>query len=782
MIVCGGIVSSLLPTHIAVAEGAPYCAGEYAEDLLALSPHAREVEARAAPYSYAVRTAATYECVAYGTDGNLKKTQASAVAYGTAFGYRQDGGDTLLATNAHVAEWPAVTDDDHLVDGIPAGCKRIADSLKIVDDDHDDYAADDVPLVRVISDPALDVAVLRAHAKLETIPWRIGKSATLAAREVVEVKGFPLGEFRATNVGKVISAYAHDDQGEWNHDDFVIDALLTSGGSGSPVLAVSCATGEFELVGIFHARFTNASALNVVIAIDQARDLLTTLKRTSHPAPEPALDAAARAHLAESVHNDPDPAFFAIGQLPASVFVGADGRLVFVMFSSDFPRTTAPLLVIEDLADDDPKTFGRLGSVYVHGDAGLRLYAPADADAESQAVLARALGLFRRDALDAFEWDFQSCGRHVARCVRADRKARTHPRARARSATRSHSNDRRARRKGWSKSGWAGGPPHRDREAGHHCGYREREGLTPTDLGVPVVRYDGRCMIPLRFWLVIEVACSSPAIPHATRLVIDRFSAAAGHLMVRDANNKLPAPDQPIDLDQPPFVTQGLGPDGSPVRYYNFDVQAAEPATRYRLVRAGNHETLPGEHDIVEVIPGDRGYSDFWRIAWVEVPIGYVAGSITDAAEIRTRGYTVVPDSKVIDCPILPPGSHGREGHGASTELWYRGARVSCLEFGSPLGLDDGRVPTSPIYVTFTENPPAGGPRTGFRTESSKLQTHNVVFSVPGDLDYSPLWAVHIYDRAAFASVHDAKSALEAPILEPHGPLVNCPIVFQGSK
>ena len=67
--------------------------------------------------------------------------------------------------------------------------------------------------------------------------------------------GFPLGEFQATNVGKVISAYDHDEQGEWDHDDFVIDALLTSGGSGSPVLAVSCKTGEFELVGIFHARY-----------------------------------------------------------------------------------------------------------------------------------------------------------------------------------------------------------------------------------------------------------------------------------------------------------------------------------------------------------------------------------------------------------------------------------------------------------------------------------------------------------------------------------------------
>ena len=76
------------------------------------------------------------------------------------------GEDTLLLTNQHVAEWPAVTDADHPVDGVPAGCKRVADALRIVDNDHDDYAADDVPLTRVVVDPALDIAVLSAKAKL----------------------------------------------------------------------------------------------------------------------------------------------------------------------------------------------------------------------------------------------------------------------------------------------------------------------------------------------------------------------------------------------------------------------------------------------------------------------------------------------------------------------------------------------------------------------------------------------------------------------------------------
>jgi serine protease Do len=97
---------------------------------------------------------------------------------------------------------------------------------------------------------------------------------------VVQVKGYPLGEFHATNIGKVVSPYERDTQGARSHDDFIVDALLTSGGSGSPVFAVSCKTGEFELVGIFHARYVRASALNVVVAIDQVRDLMTTPSAT----------------------------------------------------------------------------------------------------------------------------------------------------------------------------------------------------------------------------------------------------------------------------------------------------------------------------------------------------------------------------------------------------------------------------------------------------------------------------------------------------------------------
>jgi len=387
------------PPELPASAGA--CASAYAEDLSALSPRARDIDATSPSYSYAVRTSATYECVSYGVDGNLKRATHHVTAYGTAFGYRRDGSDTLLLTNEHVAEWPAVTDDDHPVDGVPPGCKRVGSALAIVDNDEDDYAADDVALSLVVADPRLDVAVLRAHRELPILPWRIGKSASLTARAVVEVKGYPLGAFQATNLGKVVSAYDHDDFGDWDHDDFVIDALLSHGNSGSPVLAVSCKTGEFELVGIYHANYTGGTALNVAIAIDQVRDLMTTLKRSPRAHPDlPPLDAEARTRVVAGARGEADPPFFSFGGLVASVRARGDGSLVFAVFGPDFPETSRPLLVIEDLPGAG---FGKLGAVYLGGARGLVPYGVAEGDADGHAVVARTLDVLREDAVATFD-------------------------------------------------------------------------------------------------------------------------------------------------------------------------------------------------------------------------------------------------------------------------------------------------------------------------------------------------------------------------------------------
>ncbi|MBL8953903.1 MAG: trypsin-like peptidase domain-containing protein [Myxococcaceae bacterium] len=383
-----------------------WCQGAYATDFSALTPKATELASRPEnQFTYCVRTTAIYECVSYGSEGALKKTRKSVVSHGTAFGYRRDKADTLLATNQHVVEYPAVTDDEHLVDGVPAGCKRVSDGLRIVENERDDYEADDVPLVRVVSDAALDLSIVKAKStSLNIMPWRFGKSAALRERNVVDVRGYPLGAFKATNLGAVISTYDHDDYKEWDHDDFVIDARLSQGNSGSPVLAVSCATGEYELVGIYHAGYSRGSSLNVVVHIDQARDFLTFLKKTTPQRPDSASGSLAnedRRRLAEAATAT--GTFFPFGTLSASVRA-KDGKLVFDVYPKNFPTESWPALVVEDLPSPDPKEFGELGRVWFGNARGLKESGRSDLSAEQAAQLARGLEVLRRTALAAIDY------------------------------------------------------------------------------------------------------------------------------------------------------------------------------------------------------------------------------------------------------------------------------------------------------------------------------------------------------------------------------------------
>jgi len=387
---------------VADRSGFSFCLGEYADELTALSASARRAEQQQDAYTFCVRTTATYECPSYGPDGQLRRKRRTATAHGTAFGLRREDQGTLLVTNQHVAEWPAVTDEDHRVDGIPSGCKRVSDALRIVDSESDNYSADDLPLTRVVSDPALDISILRSPKTLPVLPWKIGHSDGLRVRNVVDVRGFPLGVFSATNVGKVVSEHDHDGFKDWNHDDFVIDALLSQGNSGSPVLAVSCKSGEFELVGVYHAGYTQGSALNVVVGVDQLTSLLTTLKRDSpRDDGQGGLDSIRRTELLTAVRTTLDP-YFPFGSLVAGVRARDDGVLFYELFSSEFPTRTVPVLVLEDSPSATTAGFGAMGRVWFGNRRGLKTYERETLEPEVQALLPRLLDAFRKQSTTTF--------------------------------------------------------------------------------------------------------------------------------------------------------------------------------------------------------------------------------------------------------------------------------------------------------------------------------------------------------------------------------------------
>jgi len=141
----------------------------------------------------------------------------------------------------------------------------------------------------------------------------------------------------------------------------------------------------------------------------------------------------------------------------------------------------------------------------------------------------------------------------------------------------------------------------------------------------------------------------------ASRASVDRFSEAAGTLHVRANNPNLPGADEPIDFDAN-FLTQGYGPDGDIVEYYDFDVQPTAPAPIYAFFRE-NGDPVEGQLNVVGTVPGEEGYNDFWRVNRVTVPDGYEANTVTSAGALMDAGYDIETTGTVKNCPIVPDGS-----------------------------------------------------------------------------------------------------------------------------
>ncbi|MFH1121986.1 MAG: hypothetical protein V1775_19365 [Bacteroidota bacterium] len=274
----------------------------------------------------------------------------------------------------------------------------------------------------------------------------------------------------------------------------------------------------------------------------------------------------------------------------------------------------------------------------------------------------------------------------------------------------------------------------------------------------------------------------SKDINTAIKVSVDRFSANAGHLMVRTDANGLPAANAPISFDSQPFITTGLDRNGASVMYYNFDVQSTTPEDIYVFFKNGSSSPVAGQNNIIPTIPGETGYNDFWLVNKVMVPDDYVANSITSEAEILSSGYMIEKTTTIVNCPVVPFGSTAAKSFSAGTPSalttgWYKGQAVAYFNFGeAPLiTTSGGNIPTSPIYVMFNDN--AAGPSSGFKTEAANpLQTHNVLATIPGDAGYSPLWSVQVLDNAHFDSVNNLSTALGFPGT-PAGATVNCPVV-----
>lgn len=407
------------------------CQGEYADSLQIQSPHTREIEqGPRSQYSYLVRSTAKYECPFFGPDGKLRRRRVQATEVGTAFAYELAGNETYLLTNEHVASWPEVTDMQHRIDGVPEGCKRVEDKLRIVRDERDDFEPGQIALTRVAVDPLLDAAILKSAQKLNVMPYRIGKSAGLRQGNAVVVRGFPLGVMQAVSGGKIVNPYDRDQEQGWDHVDFVIDALLSEGNSGSPVLAIACRSRDLELVGMYHAGYKGHGALNVVVGVDQLAEFMRKKKRVlralSPEGPPGAPGLGERKRLQEALSAGTMP-LFDFGGLMVRVD-DSDDAFLYHVYGRQFPVDDRRVAVIEDASRDD--AFGEIGRLWVGGAAGWREWRPGALGTDEHDLVTRVGDSIRLQVLHTIDFrralanpasaDERKRGRELSRLIARD--------------------------------------------------------------------------------------------------------------------------------------------------------------------------------------------------------------------------------------------------------------------------------------------------------------------------------------------------------------------------
>ena len=226
-----------------------------------------------------------------------------------------------------------------------------------------------------------------------------------------------------------------------------------------------------------------------------------------------------------------------------------------------------------------------------------------------------------------------------------------------------------------------------------------------------------------------------------------------------------------LQYSQMPLV-QGWH-DGSPVYYFDFGMNPVTTAPIYAFFYADDMP-VPGQRNVVDTIPGEAGYSDFWRVHKVTVPDDYQANSAKSLADIQAAGYTITPTAILVNCPIVR--TEGEPVTFQQTAGWYRDQYVNYYSFANPVPSPDNgaTVTPAPIYVLFYQD---GSPVPG---------QNNVVDVVPEDAGYSDLWQVHMVtvpDDYVANTIRSYQQIVDGGYtVTPTSMLVNCPVVPAGSN
>jgi hypothetical protein len=193
----------------------------------------------------------------------------------------------------------------------------------------------------------------------------------------------------------------------------------------------------------------------------------------------------------------------------------------------------------------------------------------------------------------------------------------------------------------------------------------------------------------------------------------------------------------------------------------------------FRLERDGAPLGLP----IVDVIPGQTGYSPWWRLVRVPVTDAYddqpmCSRAAIDAALLAGLVEAPIRTERVISAPIVLPSTVVELGEGRTatpTDICYRDHRASWVRFGleQRLPVDVREIPVRTLFSFQRVNQPfvLNERVADFDLDADgRLVSTNDVFEVgPGDPTYTPAWTeVRVRTSSTYRSFDDGEPEITA--------------------
>ena len=203
--------------------------------------------------------------------------------------------------------------------------------------------------------------------------------------------------------------------------------------------------------------------------------------------------------------------------------------------------------------------------------------------------------------------------------------------------------------------------------------------------------------------------------------------------------------------------------DGKTIHYLDFGPIKLAAGNKVAPIWAVTNG-VAGQHNVVDVVPGQKKYTPLWRVVMVTFKPGVKKVLVKSAAQVKAlqkaHKVALTKTATVVNCPVLGFGQ-------AKVAGYYKGKTIHYLDDG-PVKLRGGNN-VAPLWTVT----------------NGTAQQHNIINVIPGDKGYSPLWSINMVTWKSGAAKRTLTSLASVKAAQKNGDvtvkatptIVNCPVI-----